>query len=109
MADPAPAQPDKAAPPYKPDEPHSKIGRFITRYHTFVSSFVIGIAGLIATSSWQYRQSATQASQAAATQKVAETQAQNSWKIERAEILGKNLQTLPPRGAAPPGRELRGV
>ncbi len=97
MSDPAPAPPEKAA---TPDEPHSKLGRFITRYHTFLSSFVIGVAGLMATSIWQCRQSATQASQAAATQKVAETQAQNSWKIERAEILGKNLQTLAASGSA---------
>src|SRR6185436_9119422 len=32
-------------------------------------------------------------------QKVAETQAENSWKIERAEILGKNLGVLASSGA----------
>jgi len=37
----------------------SKLGRFIMRYHTFLSSFVIGVAGLIATSIWQFRQSET--------------------------------------------------
>ncbi|HEY0190547.1 MAG TPA: hypothetical protein VGC42_05450 [Kofleriaceae bacterium] len=77
----------------------SKLGRFITRYHTFLSSFVIGVAGLIATSIWQYRQSETTEHQAAAQQRVAETSAENSWKITRADILSKNLSTLASTGA----------
>ncbi len=76
----------------------SRLGRFIQKYHTFLSSFVIGAAGLIATSIWQYRQSETQRRQAESQQKVAETQADNSWKIERAEILAKNLQVLASTG-----------
>ncbi|HEX3763638.1 MAG TPA: hypothetical protein VHW23_33305, partial [Kofleriaceae bacterium] len=64
------------------------------RYHTFLSSFVIGVAGLIATSIWQFRQSETTRNQAEAQQKVAETSAENSWKITRADILSKNLETL---------------
>ena len=77
----------------------SKLGKFILKYHTFLSSFVIGAVGLMATSIWQYRQSQTTRWQAEAQQKVAETQAANSWKIERAEILAKNLQVLASTGA----------
>jgi hypothetical protein len=76
----------------------SRAGKFIIKYHTFLSSFVIGVAGLIATSIWQYRQSETARHSAEAQQKVAETQAANSWKIERAEILAKNLQVLASQG-----------
>src|SRR4051812_22443325 len=89
-------EPSSGAPPV---EDTSALGRFITRYHTFLSSFVIGAAGLIATSIWQYRQSETTANQAAAQQKVAETAAENSWKITRADILSKNLSILAATGA----------
>lgn len=82
------------------DPDTSKLGKFILKYHTFLSSFVIGAVGLLATSIWQYRQSQTTRWQAEAQQKVAETQAANSWKIERAEILAKNLQVLASTGAA---------
>ncbi len=77
----------------------TRIGRFIQTYHGFLSSFVIGAAGLIATSIWQFRQAEIASRQAAAQQKVAETQADNLWKIERAEILAKNLQTLSLQGS----------
>jgi hypothetical protein len=77
----------------------SKLGRFIMRYHTFLSSFVIGVAGLIATSIWQFRQSETTRNQAEAQEKVAETAAENSWKITRADILSKNLGVLASTGA----------
>jgi len=80
------------------DPPPSKLGKFIVRYPTFISSLVVGIAGLIATTIWQYRNFHSQRETAAAQQKIAETQAANSWKIERAEILGKNLQTLAASG-----------
>lgn len=82
----------------KPDEETSKFGRFIMKYHTFLSSFVIGAAGLIATSIWQYRQSETARRAAESQQKVAETQAENQWRIERAEILAKNLAVLSAQG-----------
>jgi len=65
MADvrPEPAkQPDPETAPTTADT--SKLGRFIMRYHTFLSSFVIGVAGLIATSIWQFRQSETTRNQA---------------------------------------------
>ncbi|HEX8951135.1 MAG TPA: hypothetical protein VF945_04785, partial [Polyangia bacterium] len=81
-----------------PDEQTSKFGRFIMKYHTFLSSFVIGVAGLIATSIWQYRQSETARRSAESQQKVAETQADNQWRIERAEILAKNLSVLSSQG-----------
>src|SRR5215471_3121625 len=82
-----------------PDKPSSEIetsrlGKFIQTYHTFLSSFVIGIAGLVATSIWQYRQADTASRQAQAQQRVAEMQADNNWKIEKAQILAKNLQVL---------------
>lgn len=80
------------------DEHTTRVGKFIQKYHTFLSSFVIGAAGLVATSIWQYRQSEVARRQAESQQKVAETQAANSWKIERAEILSKNLQTLSGQG-----------
>src|SRR5262245_29819073 len=88
---------DKPAAAATPEE--SRVGKFIVKYHTFLSSFVIGAAGLVATSIWQYRQAETAQHQAAAQQKVAETQAENSWKIERAEILGKNLAVLASSGS----------
>jgi hypothetical protein len=80
------------------DPTTSRVGKFVIKYHTFLSSFVIGVAGLIATSIWQYRQSETARHAAESQQKVAETQAANSWKIERAEILAKNLQVLASSG-----------
>jgi hypothetical protein len=72
----------------------SRFGKFIQTYHTFLSSFVIGAAGLIATSIWQYRQSETAKQQAAAQLEISKRQAENSWRIERAQILAKNLQIL---------------
>jgi len=90
------AESEKSEPPI---EDTSRLGRFITRYHTFLSSFVIGAAGLIATSIWQYRQSETTRNQAIAQQQVAETAAENSWKITRADILSKNLTVLASSGA----------
>ncbi len=76
----------------------SRIGQFIQTYHSFMSSFVIGAAGLIATSIWQYRQSETSRHQAESQQKIAETQAENSWRIQRAEILSKNVSVLSSAG-----------
>src|SRR3954470_17717722 len=76
------------------DPKTSRLGKFVIKYHTFLSSFVIGVAGLIATSIWQYRQSEVARRQAESQQRVAETQANNSWRVERAEILSKNLTVL---------------
>src|SRR6478736_1999277 len=80
-----------------PDRP-SRLGRFIQTYHGFLSSFVIGVAGLIATSIWQYRQSQTAAAQAKSEQAIARTKADNDWRIARAEILSKNLNILSTQG-----------
>ncbi len=84
--------------PTKPGEPTSRLGRFLTTYATLLSSTVLGIAGLAATSIWQFRQSATAQQQADSQKKLAEMQAQNSWKIERADILSKNIATLASSG-----------
>jgi hypothetical protein len=88
---------DDAAPP--PDRT-SRLGRFIQTYHGFLSSFVIGVAGLIATSIWQYRQSQVAAAQAKSEQEIARTKADNDWRIARAEILSKNLNVLSTQGPA---------
>jgi hypothetical protein len=79
------------------DQP-SRLGKFIQTYHSFLSTFVIGAAGLIATSTWQFKQSEIARSQADSQQQIAKTQAENSWRIERAEILSKNLQVLASTG-----------
>jgi hypothetical protein len=78
----------------KPPEDTTKLGRFIQTYSGFLSSFVIGVAGLVATSIWQYRQSLTAAEQARSEQTIARTKAENDWRIARAEILSKNLTVL---------------
>src|SRR5215831_15472277 len=84
-------------PPAKQPE-QSRVGKFIQTYHTFLSTFVIGAAGLIATSIWQYKQSEIARRQAESQEAMAHTQAENQWRIERAEILSKNLRVLPSRG-----------
>lgn len=89
MADPDPTP--SAAP--------SRLGSFIQTYSSFLSSFVIGIAGLIATSIWQWRQSEITQHQADSQQKLAEIKADNDWRIERAEILSKNLSVLSSHGS----------
>ena len=76
----------------------SKLGRFIQTYSSFLSSFVIGCAGLIATSVWQYRQSENAAASARSEQAIAKTKADNDWRITRAEILSKNLDVLSKHG-----------
>jgi hypothetical protein len=76
----------------------SRLGKFIQTYHSFLSSFVIGVAGLVATSIWQYRQSQISAQQAASEQAIARTKAENDWRIARAEILSKNLNVLSAQG-----------
>ena len=81
-----------------PGEKTSKLGKFIQTYHGFLSSFVIGVAGLVATSIWQYRQSQIAAQQARSEQTIAETKAENDWRIARAEILSKNLNVLSAQG-----------
>ena len=86
--------------PDKPD--HSRLGRFIQTYSSFLSTFVIGVAGLAATSIWQYRQSLTAAEAARSEQAIARTKADNDWRIARAEILSKNLTVLSTQGPQRP-------
>jgi hypothetical protein len=85
-------------PPIMPTPPPpagpTRLGHFIQTYSSFLSSFVIGVAGLVATSIWQYRQSLTAANTAASEQAIAKTKAENDWRIARAEILAKNLNVL---------------
>jgi hypothetical protein len=94
---------DQQKPPQSPEhkaleEDATRLGKFIQRYSAFLSSFVIGIAGLIATSIWQYKQSEIARRQAESQQQLAEIKAANDWRIERAEILAKNLQVLAAHG-----------
>jgi hypothetical protein len=81
----------------KDDKP-TGVGGFIQTYSGFLSSFVIGVAGLIATTMWQWKQSDIARHQAESQQKLAEIKADNDWRIERAEILSKNLSVLSSRG-----------
>jgi hypothetical protein len=78
----------------------SRLGRFIEKYSSFLSSFVIGMAGLIATSIWQYRQSENARVEADTQRRLAQAKADTDWKIARAEILAKNLDVLAKQGAA---------
>lgn len=82
-------------------ETHSptKLGHFIQTYSGFLSSFVIGVAGLVATSLYQCNQSELARRQADSQQRIAQTQADNSWRIERAKILSENLQVLTAQGS----------
>jgi len=89
---------DQPAEDGKTSGPLSRLGKFIQTYHSFLSSFVIGVAGLVATSIWQYRQSQISAQQAASEQAIARTKAENDWRIARAEILSKNLNVLSAQG-----------
>jgi hypothetical protein len=84
--------------PKKPDVLPSRAGKFIQTYSSFLSSFVIGVAGLVATSIWQYRQSQNAVKQAESEQRIAATKAENEWRIARAEILAKNLGVLSTQG-----------
>jgi len=80
-----------------PDPPAPKTSafqRFVTTYSTFLSSFVIGAAGLVATTVYQSKQQEMTRRQAEAQIKISEVAAENQWRIERAEILSKNLELL---------------
>lgn len=72
----------------------SAFQRFVTTYSTFLSSFVIGAAGLVATTVYQSKQQEMTRRQAEAQIKISEVAAENQWRIERAEILAKNLDLL---------------
>jgi hypothetical protein len=100
------APPEKRAPPEKPPEKKSvaadelsKFARFVQLYSSFLSSFVIGVAGLIATSIWQYRQSQISVEQGRSQLAATQAKADSDWRITRAEILSKNLNVLSAQGA----------
>jgi hypothetical protein len=76
----------------------SRLAKFIQEYHGALSTLFLGLAGLVATSIWQYRQSVTAAAQAKSEQAIARTKADNDWRIARAEILSKNLNVLSTTG-----------
>jgi hypothetical protein len=76
----------------------SKLAKFFQEYHGPLSTLFLGVAGLIATSIWQFRQSVTAAEQAKSEQAIARTKADNDWRIARAEILSKNLDVLSKQG-----------
>jgi hypothetical protein len=82
--------------PSKPEhgEPPSGFAKFIQTYSTFLSTFVIGVAGLVATSIWQYRQGEISRQQADAQTEMSREKARSDWRIARAEILAKNLDVL---------------
>jgi hypothetical protein len=65
----------------------------------FLSSVVIGGAGLIATSLYQWNNSRLAQKQAEWQQSREEEKSKNDWRIERAKILAQNLQTLTTRGS----------
>ena len=75
-----------------------RFAKFLTQNHNFVSSVVIGGAGLMATSLYQCNQTQMARQQAESQQRIAREQADNNWRIERAKILSQNLQTLTARG-----------
>lgn len=85
-------QPSATAPP--PPSPPSRLAVLLEKHSSFLSSFVLGLAGLVATSIWQYRQSRNAEVEAQTQRKLAETKADNDWRIARAEILAKNLDVL---------------
>jgi hypothetical protein len=76
----------------------SKLAKFLQEYHGPLSTLFLGVAGLVATSIWQYRQSVTSAEAARSEQAIARTKADNDWRIARAEILSKNLNILSTQG-----------
>jgi hypothetical protein len=71
---------------------------FVEKYSTFLSSFVLGLAGLIGTGLYQHEQTKISNEQAKASIEVSKNKAETDWKIARAEILSKNLQVLLTKG-----------
>jgi hypothetical protein len=82
----------------EPEDRSSGFARFVQTYSTFLSTFVIGVAGLVATSIWQYRQGEISRTQAEAQTEMAREKARSDWRIARAEILAKNLDVLSNQG-----------
>jgi hypothetical protein len=84
--------------PKSDEAPAGSFARFIQTYSTFLSTFVIGVAGLVATSIWQYRQGEISRTQAEAQTEMSREKARSDWRIARAEILAKNLDVLSNQG-----------
>lgn len=95
---PAAVVPAATAVPEIPQTRWQRFAKFLTQNHNFVSSVVIGGAGLMATSLYQCNQTQMARQQAESQQRIAREQADNNWRIERAKILSQNLQTLTARG-----------
>ena len=97
-ASPAPAPAPVAAAPASQPPPPRKLSKLILENTQFLSSVVIGGAGLIATSLYQWNNSKLAQRQAEWQQARELDKAKNDWRIERAKILAQNLQTLTARG-----------
>jgi hypothetical protein len=80
--------------PRAPQSRASRLSELLDKHSSFLSSFVLGLAGLVATSIWQYRQSRNAEVEAVTQRQLAITKADNDWRIARAEILAKNLDVL---------------
>jgi hypothetical protein len=93
VSEPQPAPNDEGD--KKEEKPkQSRLHKFVTTYSTFLSSFVIGAAGLVATTIYQSKQQEIARRQAEAQIEISRLNTDNQWKIERAEILAKNLSVL---------------
>ncbi len=82
----------------KDGAPPSKFREFVTHYHSFIQTVVIGLGGILATVAYQAKQSQIAEEQALAQIKNTEITTNNQWRIERAEVLSKNLQVLSGNG-----------
>src|SRR5437879_2173324 len=85
-------------PPPEPGPPSTtlstKMGVFIEKYTIFLSSFVLGVAGLVGTCMHQSNQTKIETEKAQAEIHVSNIESDVKWQIARAEILSKHLQTL---------------
>jgi len=99
---PAPQEPDKpkqAAPAAAPPETlRTSVGKLIRENTQFLSSVVIGGAGLIATSLHQCSTADLARRQSQWQRRMEVERSNNAWRIERAKILADNLRTLTQRG-----------
>lgn len=84
--------------PAAPAPPPRTLSKLILENTQFLSSVVIGGAGLIATSLYQWNNSKLAQRQAEWQQQREMDKAKNDWRIERAKILAQNLATLTARG-----------
>lgn len=78
--------------------PSFGLGQFIRENTQFLSSVVIGGAGLIATSVHQWSNSDLARRQSEWQRHMEIERSNNAWRIERAKILADNLRTLTQRG-----------